>query len=69
MGDNHAAIGRDWSEDVWKNTGNIFIGQAVEAVPSDALIRDRAWQRVSCGYLGLRRWKAVSKHATCGNAG
>ena len=37
MGDDDAALGRDRTEDFRKNTGNIFIGQAVESVSSDTL--------------------------------
>ncbi len=53
MGDNDATLGRGRSQNVRKNAGNIFIGQAVESIAPDPLIRNRARQRVSGGDLGL----------------
>src|SRR6266704_1728018 len=37
MGDDDAAIGRERAEYIWKDAGDVFIGQPVKSIPPDTL--------------------------------
>ena len=68
MRDHDPAV-RNFRRDLAEPSSDVFVGQAVKAVAANALHIERVGIAKRSATSGWPRWKAVSKHATCGSCG